>query len=127
VWIWASPRSPTCSCPPLISIGTLAIQDALAGAGESVFDLLPEAYALVREASRRTTGLVRYDVQLLGGIALLYGSIAEMDTGEGKTLTATLPLYLRALCGKWAQLATVNDYLARRDAEFCQPIYELPG
>jgi len=88
-----------------------------ARSGERMSRLLPEAYALVREASRRTLDMEHFDVQLLGGIALFRRSIAEMVTGEGKTLTATLPLYLRALAGKGAHLATVNDYLARRDAE----------
>ena len=73
------------------------------------------------------SGMEHFDVQLLGGIALFHRSIAEMETGEGKTLTATLPLYLRALAGKGAHLATVNDYLARRDAEWMGPIYQLLG
>jgi preprotein translocase subunit SecA len=90
--------------------------------GETLDDLLPEAFALVREASVRTIGLRHYDVQLLGGIVLHQGKIAEMKTGEGKTLVATLPLYLNALSGKGAHLVTVNDYLARRDAEWNGPI-----
>ncbi|GIW92543.1 MAG: protein translocase subunit SecA 2 [Pirellulaceae bacterium] len=98
-----------------------------AKAGEPPSRFLVEAYALVREASCRTTGLRHYDVQILGGIALFFGYIAEMDTGEGKTLTATLPLYLHALAGKGAHLATVNDYLAQRDAELLRPLYELLG
>jgi preprotein translocase subunit SecA len=89
--------------------------------------LLPEAYALVREAARRTIQQRHYDVQMLGGTAIHHKSIAEMQTGEGKTLTATLPLYLHALTGQGAHLATVNDYLARRDAEWMRPIYELLG
>jgi len=95
--------------------------------GEHSSKLLPEAYALVREAARRTVGLRHFDVQILGGIALHNDSIAEMETGEGKTLTATLPVYLRAILGKGAHVATVNDYLARRDAETMGPIYEQLG
>ncbi|MEX0714389.1 MAG: preprotein translocase subunit SecA [Pirellulales bacterium] len=89
--------------------------------------LLPESYALVREAARRTVNMRHFDVQILGGIAMHHRSIAEMQTGEGKTLTATLPMYLHALAGKGAQLATVNDYLARRDAEWMRPIYQQLG
>lgn len=89
--------------------------------------LLPEAFALVREAGRRTLNMRHFDVQILGGIAMHRRSIAEMQTGEGKTLTATLPMYLNALTGKGALLATVNDYLARRDAEWMMPIYKLLG
>src|SRR5262249_55886615 len=89
--------------------------------------ILPEAFALVREAGRRTLNMRHFDVQILGGIAIHHRSIAEMQTGEGKTLTATLPLYLAALEGKGAHLATVNDYLAARDAEWMRPIYEALG
>jgi len=95
--------------------------------GESLDNMLPEAFAVVREASKRTTGLRHYDVQLIGGIVLHQGQIAEMRTGEGKTLVATLPLYLNALSGKGAHLVTVNDYLARRDARWMAPIYHLLG
>jgi preprotein translocase subunit SecA len=98
-----------------------------AKSGEPLAGLLPEAYALVREAARRTIGLRHFDVQIIGGIALFHGCIAEMETGEGKTLTATLPLYLHALVGKGAHLATVNDYLAERDANWMRPLYELLG
>jgi preprotein translocase subunit SecA len=98
-----------------------------ARSGERLEQLLSEAYALVREAARRTVDMRHFDVQILGGIALFHGSIAEMETGEGKTLVATLPLYLRSLAGKGAHLATVNDYLARRDAEWMGPIYKLLG
>ena len=98
-----------------------------AKSGETLTRLLPEAFALVREAASRTIQMKHFDVQVLGGIALFYGRVAEMDTGEGKTLTATLPLYLRALAGKGAHLATVNDYLAARDAEMLTPVYELLG
>jgi preprotein translocase subunit SecA len=98
-----------------------------AKSGEKLASLLPEAYALVREASRRAIGLRHYDVQIIGGIALFNGAIAEMETGEGKTLTASLPLYLHSLVGKGAHLATVNDYLAARDAEILRPVYEVLG
>ncbi|MFZ5822237.1 MAG: hypothetical protein ACOYYJ_20295 [Chloroflexota bacterium] len=90
-------------------------------------EILPEAYAVVREASKRTIGLRHYDVQMIGGIALHRKSIAEMRTGEGKTLVATLPLYLNALSGRGAHLITVNDYLARRDARWMAPIYNFLG
>ncbi len=96
-------------------------------AGEKLTLLLPEAYALVREAGRRALKMRHYDVQMIGGIALFEGHIAEMQTGEGKTLTATLPLYLHSLLGKGAHLATVNDYLAKRDAEWMMPLYEKLG
>lgn len=99
--------------------------DALSG--KPLDDLVSPAFALVREAGRRSTGLRHYPVQLLGGIAMHFGSIAVMQTGEGKTLTATLPMYLAALTGKGAHLATANDYLAARDAELMKPIYELLG
>ncbi|HJT35759.1 MAG TPA: DEAD/DEAH box helicase [Pirellulales bacterium] len=89
--------------------------------------LLPEAYALVREAAGRTLGMRHFDVQVLGGIAMHHRSIVEMQTGEGKTLAATLPVYLNALAGRGVHVATVNDYLARRDAEWMGPIYELLG
>ena len=98
-----------------------------AKSGERLERLLPEAYALVRESSRRTLGLRHFDVQMIGGMSLFHGCIAEMETGEGKTLTATLPLYLHALSGKGAHLATVNDYLAERDANWMRPLYELLG
>jgi preprotein translocase subunit SecA len=92
-----------------------------------LFDILPEAFAVVREASKRTTGLRHFDVQLIGGIVLHEGKIAEMKTGEGKTLVATAPLYLNALTGRGAHLVTVNDYLARRDVQWMGPIYHLLG
>ena len=95
--------------------------------GEELDALLPEAFAVVREASRRTTGMRHFDTQLLGGIVLHHGKIAEMKTGEGKTLVATLPLYLNALAGKGAHLVTVNDYLARRDAQWMGRIYNALG
>jgi preprotein translocase subunit SecA len=95
--------------------------------GESLDDLLPEAFAVVREASVRTLGMRHFDVQLIGGIVLHTGRIAEMKTGEGKTLAATLPLYLNALTGRGVHLITVNDYLARRDAEWMGAIYKFLG
>ena len=95
--------------------------------GRSLDSLIPTAFALVRESGRRTIGMKHYPVQLLGGLAMHFGSIAVMQTGEGKTLTATLPLYLAALTGKGAHLATANDYLASRDAELMQPVYEALG
>ena len=98
-----------------------------AKSGEPLDSLLVESFAATREAGRRRIGLRHYDVQLLAGSALVKGAIAEMQTGEGKTLVATLPLVLYALAGKGAHLATVNDYLARRDAEWMTPIYEALG
>ena len=95
--------------------------------GESLDDLLPEAFALTREASRRTTGQRHYDVQLIGGMVLHDGAIAEMKTGEGKTLTGTLPVFLNTLAGDSVHVVTVNDYLARRDSEWMAPIYEVLG
>ncbi|MGH7194770.1 MAG: preprotein translocase subunit SecA, partial [Candidatus Saccharimonadales bacterium] len=89
--------------------------------------LLPEAYALVREAAGRTLGIRHFDVQMLGGIAMHHRSIIEMQTGEGKTLTATLPVYLNALTGRGVHVATVNDYLALRDGQWMGPIYDLLG
>ncbi len=94
---------------------------------ELLNDLLIEAFAAVREASKRTLGLRHYDVQLLGGMVMHEGKIAEMRTGEGKTLVATLPLYLNALLGRGAHLVTVNDYLARRDARWMASIYNALG
>lgn len=98
-----------------------------AKSGERLERLLPEAFALVREAAVRTIQMRHFDVQLVGGIALFHGYVAEMDTGEGKTLTATLPMYLHALVGKGCHLATVNDYLAARDAQTMGAIYEMLG
>src|SRR4029078_1099292 len=92
--------------------------------GETLDELLPEAFACVREASKRTLGLRRFEVQLMGGMVLHEGRIAEMKTGEGKTLVATLPLYLNAIAGVNVHLVTVNDYLARRDAACMGPIYQ---
>jgi len=95
--------------------------------GETLEALLPEAFAVVREAARRTLEMRHFDVQILGGLALHDGKIAEMRTGEGKTLVATLPAYLNALTGKSVHIVTVNDYLARRDAEWMGAIYEFLG
>ena len=90
-------------------------------------ELIPEAFAAVRESSRRTIGLRHFDVQLIGGVVLHEGKIAEMKTGEGKTLVATLPLFLNALTGRGVHLITVNDYLARRDVQWMGPIYHKLG
>ena len=87
-------------------------------AGESLDNILPEAFALVREASRRTMKMRHFDMQMVGGLVLHQGKIAEMRTGEGKTLTATLPVFLNALSGKGVHVVTVNDYLASRDAQW---------
>ena len=95
--------------------------------GETLDKLLPEAFAVVREASKRVLKMRHFDVQLIGGIALHEGKIAEMRTGEGKTLMATLPVYLNALAGKGVHVVTVNDYLARRDAEWMGRIYGFLG
>jgi len=92
--------------------------------GETLDNLLPEAFSLVREASQRTLGLRHYDVQMIGGMVLHRGMISEMKTGEGKTLMATLAVYLNSLTGKGVHVVTVNDYLARRDAEWMRPVYE---
>ncbi len=96
-------------------------------AGETLDDILPEAFAAVREAARRTLNMEHFRVQLIGGIVLHQGRIAEMKTGEGKTLVATAPAYLNALAGKGVQIVTVNDYLAKRDAEWMGKIYEFLG
>ena len=98
-----------------------------AKAGEPIDSLLVESFAATREAGRRTIGMRHYDVQLLAGVALVHGSIVEMQTGEGKTLVATLPLALYALAGRGVHLATVNDYLATRDAAWMEPIYKVLG
>ena len=94
---------------------------------EALGKILPEAFAVVREASKRILGMRHFDVQLIGGVVLHDGKIAEMRTGEGKTLVATLPLYLNALAGKGAHLVTVNDYLAKRDAAWMGKIYTFLG
>src|SRR5438876_2881026 len=97
------------------------------GNGEPLDDLLPEAFAVVREAGRRVLSMRHFDVQLIGGMILHHGKIAEMKTGEGKTLVATLPAYLNALEGKGVHVVTVNDYLARRDSEWMGKIYRFLG
>ncbi|HMF35613.1 MAG TPA: preprotein translocase subunit SecA, partial [Isosphaeraceae bacterium] len=95
--------------------------------GDSLNSLLVEAFALVREAAKRTIGQRHFDVQILGGIAIHNKCISELETGEGKTLVATMPAFLNALPGKGVHVVTVNDYLARRDAEWMLPIYNLLG
>ena len=95
--------------------------------GETLDEMLPEAFAVVREASRRVLGMRHFDVQLIGGMCLHEGKIAEMRTGEGKTLVATLPVYLNALTGKGVHMITVNDYLARRDSEEMGKLYRFLG
>lgn len=95
--------------------------------GESLDELLAEAFATVREVSLRTLGLRHFDVQLIGGMVLHEGNIAEMRTGEGKTLVATLPAYLNAISGRGVHIVTVNDYLAKRDSQWMKPIYEFLG
>ena len=95
--------------------------------GETLDQLLPEAYATVREAAKRSVGMEPYRVQLVGGVVLHQGRIAEMKTGEGKTLVATLPSYLNALEGKGVHVVTVNDYLAKRDAEWMGKVHEFLG
>src|SRR4051812_29032462 len=95
--------------------------------GESLDDLLPEAFALAREVGKRTMGMRHFDVQLIGGMVLHGGQIAEMKTGEGKTLTGTLAVILNSLAGKGVHIVTVNDYLAQRDAQWMMPIYEACG
>jgi len=95
--------------------------------GEQLDDLIPEAFAVVREASKRVFGMRHFDVQMIGGMVLNSGKIAEMRTGEGKTLTATLPSYLNALTSKGVHVITVNDYLATRDADWCRPLFEFLG
>jgi preprotein translocase subunit SecA len=101
-------------------------QDRFAN-GETLDDLLPEAFAVVREAAKRTTGMRPFDVQVMGAVVLHRGSIAEMKTGEGKTLVATMPVYLNALAGNGVHVVTVNDYLANRDASWMSPVYEFLG
>ncbi|HYB13281.1 MAG TPA: preprotein translocase subunit SecA, partial [Myxococcota bacterium] len=95
--------------------------------GEAIDALLPEAFATVREAAKRTLGQRHFDVQLIGGVVLHEGKIAEMKTGEGKTLVATLPSYLNALAGKGVQIVTVNDYLARRDSQWMGEVHRFLG
>src|SRR5438477_556033 len=105
---------------------TAELRERLA-TGETLDELLPEAFAVVREAGRRTVNMRHFDVQLIGGAVLHRGAIAEMKTGEGKTLVATLPAYLNALEGKGVHVVTVNDYLARRDSEWMGRVYRFLG
>src|SRR2546425_6328146 len=95
--------------------------------GAEIEEVVPEAFAVCREAARRTLGMRHFDVQLIGGMVLHSGKIAEMATGEGKTLVATLPAYLNALTGEGVHIVTVNDYLARRDAQWMGPVYHALG
>lgn len=119
--------------PNLVALSDSQLKDKTAEfkkrleAGETLEDILPEAFAVVREVSKRTLKMRHFDVQLLGGIVLHEGKIAEMKTGEGKTLVATLPVYLNALEDNGAHIVTVNDYLARRDARWMGPIYNFLG
>ncbi|MFM8734135.1 MAG: preprotein translocase subunit SecA [Pirellulales bacterium] len=130
---WRKVRDIDALAPELEALDDLALKrlgrslSYRAKAGEPSESLLVESFAATREAGRRRLGMRHYDVQLLAGAALVNGAIAEMQTGEGKTLVATLPLVLYALAGRGAHLATVNDYLARRDAEWMTPIYEALG
>ena len=105
---------------------TQAFKERLAQ-GETLDNLLPDAFAVVREASKRVMKMRHFDVQLMGGMALHQGKISEMRTGEGKTLTSTLPVYLNALTGHGVHVVTVNDYLASRDAETMRPLYNFLG
>src|SRR5208337_1196738 len=105
---------------------TIQFKERLAG-GATLDEILPEAFALCREAGRRTINMRHFDVQLIGGMVLHEGKIAEMKTGEGKTLVATLPVFLNALEGKGVHVVTVNDYLANRDAEWMGRIYRFLG
>lgn len=102
-------------------------REAVQSGARTLDDVLPEVFALVREASSRVMGMRHYDVQLVGGMVLHAGKIAEMKTGEGKTLVATLPVVLNALSGKGVHVVTVNDYLARRDAEWMGRLYKFLG
>ena len=105
---------------------TIAFREAL-DQGATLDDVLVEAFAVTREVARRVVGMRHYDVQLIGGIVLHQGKIAEMKTGEGKTLVATLPVYLNALSRKGVHVITVNDYLAKRDAEWMGRVYKALG
>lgn len=107
-----------------LSQQTTRFKERLA-AGETLDDILPEAFATVREVSYRTLGMRHFDVQMMGGISLHWGNISEMKTGEGKTLTSTLPIYLNSLSGDGVHVVTVNDYLAKRDANWMRPVFEF--
>ena len=106
---------------------TEVFKDRLKNNYETLNDILPEAFAVVREAGKRVLGMRHFDVQIMGGACLHQGRIAEMRTGEGKTLVATLPAYLNALEGKGVHIVTVNDYLAKRDAEWMGKIHRFLG
>ncbi len=120
--------SPRCAALPddALRAKTAELKSRVAD-GETLDDVLPEAFAVVREAGKRALGMRHFDVQLIGGMALHHGKIAEMRTGEGKTLVATLPAYLNALAGKGVHIVTVNDYLAQRDADWMGRIYRFLG
>lgn len=107
-----------------LSSQTLRFKERLAK-GETLDDVLPEAFATVREVAYRTLGMRHFDVQMMGGISLHWGNISEMKTGEGKTLTSTLPIYLNSLSGEGVHVVTVNDYLAKRDANWMRPVFEF--
>ncbi|MBL0956288.1 MAG: preprotein translocase subunit SecA [Leptospira sp.] len=107
-----------------LSSQTLKFKERLAN-GETLDDILPEAFATVREVAYRTLGMRHFDVQMMGGISLHWGNISEMKTGEGKTLTSTLPIYLNSLSGEGVHVVTVNDYLAKRDANWMRPVFEF--
>lgn len=107
-----------------LSLQTTKFKERLAS-GETLDDVLPEAFATVREVAYRTLGMRHFDVQMMGGISLHWGNISEMKTGEGKTLTSTLPIYLNSLSGEGVHVVTVNDYLAKRDANWMRPVFEF--
>ena len=123
----STPSSRSSSRSRTTSSGTGHTSYGSARQGDSLNSLLVEAFALVREAAKRTIGQRHFDVQILGGIAIHNKCISELETGEGKTLVATMPTFLNALPGKGVHVVTVNDYLARRDAEWMLPIYNLLG
>ena len=110
---------------PELKKQTAVLKDQLKDDKKSLDDILPDAFALMREASDRVLKMRHFDVQLIGGMALHEGNVAEMKTGEGKTLVATLPTFLNALSGKGVHVVTVNDYLAQRDAGWMGPVYHL--
>ncbi|HET8690283.1 MAG TPA: preprotein translocase subunit SecA, partial [Candidatus Saccharimonadales bacterium] len=112
---------------PELKRQTEVLKKRLSKKGTKLDDILPEAFAVVREAADRKLGMRHFDVQLIGGIALHEGNVAEMKTGEGKTLVATAPVYLNALSGKGVHVVTVNDYLAQRDAGWMGQLYDFLG
>ncbi|MBI4683692.1 MAG: preprotein translocase subunit SecA [Nitrospirae bacterium] len=131
--LWPIVEQTTSLEPKIVSLSDTQLKDKTEEfkkrleAGETLDDILPEAFAVVREVSKRTLKMRHFDVQLLGGIVLHEGKISEMKTGEGKTLVATLPVYLNAIEGKGVHVVTVNDYLARRDAHWMAPVYNALG